>query len=134
MAINTLYQSNTLPYARSAKNELRTLDVMVVQTWMEKCYCEGEEKTKLPRATFGPTFRLSIRQMTTKCQLFSHSCLWETSVFTSQSPKKDGKSSMYQKLGQRSFENQVHWRQLSQAVRWLVLKFKLCLATGFNSS
>lgn len=47
-AINTLHQSNS-PTCAGYAEKLETLDVVLIQTWMEESYCKGEEDDEIAK-------------------------------------------------------------------------------------
>ena len=110
-AISTSYQSNTPTYAGYAKKKLGTLDVAMIQTYMEKCYCEGEEDDKIAKdeiwSNFQTEFQTDEDKRPTFFALLGKYVFGTPPFLQVKALKKDGKSSMYQNLRRRSFENRV---------------------------
>ena len=54
---SALHQSNTPTYAGYAVKKLETLDLALIQTWIEECYCEREEDNKIAKSEVWSNFQ-----------------------------------------------------------------------------
>ena len=111
-ATNASHQSNTPIYQGYAVKKVETLDVAVIQTWMEECYCEGEEDDKIAKSevwsNFQTEYQTTDEKRPTFFALLGNYVFGRPPFLQVKALKKDGKSSMYQKLRRRSFVNRVH--------------------------
>ena len=83
----------------------------VIQIWIEEAYCEGEKDDQIAKneiwSNFWTEYHTTDDKRPTFFALLGKNVFGRPPFLQGKALKKDGKSSLYQKLQRRSFENRV---------------------------
>ena len=102
------FQSDTPTHATAAKNTQGTLNIEMVQQWMERCYCEGGKDDLIAKDEIWLNFKKDSQMEDDNRSTFFTllgKCVFNHPPFSKvRRLKKEGKVSLYQHLRNRSLE------------------------------